>query len=270
MDNVNIVGKKVRIQLLKRESLQVSKIEVFGSEAKTCKNYQNIMNELEGLRLSGGVFNKQKVNGAEAEKLFFKYKKLYDTCNVLPKKREENRKINIKRKSDAYEEYVISELKTKRERVMKARKLLAKIEQQQAKERRIAVIAEKYNMEAPRQVYDPAFVSKITKEANESNLKSSLQTLNINQRADCYDLMKAYELKRSDQERRISKGNKTYNVPNKFAIFPDDKKKLEEIKDKYEAECGTFPSGAFQGTIGNYGNDEAVGNIGTGDDLGIV
>ena len=96
------------------------------------------------------------------------------------------------------------------------------------------------------------------------------QNLNMNQRANCYDLMQAYKLKRSDQERRAARGNKTYNVPLKLAIFPDDRKKLEEIREKYENECGPFPSQAFQGTIGNYGDDETVGNVGNTDDLGIV
>jgi hypothetical protein len=270
MTDVNIVGKKVRIQLLRKSTLQVSNIEIFGVIAKTCQNYLNIMNELEPLQLSGGTFNKQKVDGAEAERLYFKYKKLYDTCNVLPKKKEKNRAISIKRKSAAYEEYIEAELKSRRDRVAKARKLLVKIEEQQAKERRISAIADKYNMEPPRQVYDPAFVDKIRKESNESNLKSPLQTLNINQRARCYDLMQAYKVKRSDQERRAARGNKTYNVPLKLAIFPDDRKKLEQIKDRYENECGPFPSAAFQGTIGTYGDDEAVGNVGNADNLGIV
>jgi len=270
MTDVNIVGKKVRIQLLRKSTLQVSNIEIFGVIAKTCQNYLNIMNELEPLQLSGGTFNKQKVDGAEAERLYFKYKKLYDTCNVLPKKKEKNRAISIKRKSAAYEEYIEAELKSRRDRVAKARKLLVKIEEQQAKERRISAIADKYNMEPPRQVYDPAFVDKIRKESNESNLKSPLQTLNINQRARCYDLMQAYKVKRSDQERRAARGNKTYNVPLKLAIFPDDRKKLEQIKDRYENECGPFPSAAFQGTIETYGDDEAVGNVGNADNLGIV
>ena len=193
MTDVNIVGKKVRIQLLRRSTLQVSNIEIFGVVAKTCQNYLNIMNELEPLQLSGGTFNKQKIDGAEAERLYFKYKKLYDTCNVLPKKKEKNREISIKRKSAAYEEYIEAELKSRRDRVAKARKLLVKIEEQQAKERRRSAIADKYNMEPPRQVYDPAFVDKIRKEADESTLKSPLQTLNMNQRARCYDLMQAYK-----------------------------------------------------------------------------
>lgn len=270
MENVNVVGKKVRIQLLKKSKLQISNIEILGVAAKTCQNYLNIMAELEPLQLSGGIFKNQKLDGAEAEKLYFKYKKLYDTCNVLPKKEQKNRDISIKRKSAAYEEYIEAELKSRRERVAKARKLLVKIEEQQAKERRIAAIADKYNMEPPRQVYDPAFVDKIKSEANESNLKSPLETLNMNQRAKCYDLMQAYKVKRSDQERRAAKGNKTYNVPLKLAIFPDDRKKLEQIKDRYENECGPFPSSAFQGTLGSYGDDEAVGNVGNADDLGIV
>ena len=74
-----------------------------------------------------------------------------------------------------------------------------------------------------------------------------------NNRAKCYEYLQAYEIKRQQQEKRVAKSDDTSSIPIKFAMFPDDRKKLDKLKAIYESECGTFPAGNYVGPMSNYG-----------------
>ena len=108
-------------------------------------------------------------------------------------------------------------------------------------------------MKPPRSVYEPGFIAKIRREASNDNLRTPLNNLNTNNRAKCYEYLQAYEIKRQQQEKRVSKNDDTSSIPVKFAMFPDDREKLDKLKAIYENECGTFPSGNYVGPMSNYG-----------------
>ena len=252
-NNVNLVGKVIRIQTLNKAKLQLSDLEVYGINAKGCESYNAINKELKKLFDKGGDFMGSKISGTEAEQLYSKYTKLYDSCEALTKKDDNIKKLDVKRKANLYKEIIDYDLQHRRRKVAKARKLLTFIEQQLEKEKRVAGIANKYNLKPPRSVYEPAFVEKIRREASNDNLNSPLENLSTNNRAKCYEYLQAYEIKRQQQEKRVAKSDDTSSIPIKFAMFPDDRKKLDKLKAIYESECGTFPAGNYVGPMSNYG-----------------
>ena len=194
-----------------------------------------------------------KISGNEAEQLYSKYTRLYNSCESLTKKDDKVKKLDIRRKANLYKEIIEYDIQHRKRKVAKARKLLVHIEKQLQKEKRVAAIANKYNLKPPRSVYEPGFINKIRREANKDNLSSPLNNLNTNNRAKCYEYLQAYEIKRQQQEKRVSKSDDTSNIPVKFAMFPDDREKLDKLKAIYESECGTFPSGNYVGPMSNYG-----------------
>ena len=251
-DNVDIVGKAVRVQVSDTKSLSLKDVKVMGVEAKTCSNYKELKESLMKIRLNGGNFGNKKLTADEAENLYIKYSKLSESCRILPKVQERNRNNDLARKARQYEEFIEEDRIRRRERVAKARKLLVRIEKQLIKEKKIASIASKYEMDPPRPLYTPDFVSRIRKESDAKNMNTPLEAMDTERRAKCYDVIQAYKLKRSDQEARAKKMNNEGAVPTAFLMFPDDRKKLDKIVDIYERDCGPFPFERFAGTINNY------------------
>ena len=251
-NKVDVVGKAVRVQIMDNDNLTIRDIKVMGTEAKTCSNYKNIKENLMKIRVNGGKFGGKKLSADEAENEYIKYTKLAQSCRVLPRVKERNRNLDINRKAKKYEEFIEEDRIRRRERVAKARKLLVRIEKQLIKEKKIANIASKYDMDPPRPLYAPDFVSRIKKEADSKNMDTPLAAMNNEKRARCYEIMQAYKIKRSDQESRSKRMNDSSAVPVAFLMFPDDRKKLDKIVDIYERECGPFPFERFQGTVNNY------------------
>ena len=248
-DNVDLIGKAVRIQLLDEESLNISKVEVWGVESNTCKNYETLKNDAFKIRENGGVFLNKTISADEAEEYYIKYSKLLKSCRILPIKQEKTLKLDNNRKSKLFEEFIEEEKINRRRRVEKARKLLVRIEQQLEKERKVADLARKYDMDKPRSLYTQDFVMRIRKEADISNIETPMEKMTDAQKANCWDILKAYELKRTDQERRSKKQNSASAVPIKFLMFPDDRKKLDKLISMYENECyAKFPYARYQGT----------------------
>ena len=249
---VDIVVKAVRVQILDKDSLSIKDVEVLGTEAKTCSDYKNIKENLMKIRVNGGKFGGKKLSADEAEDEYIRYTKLSESCRVLPRVKERNRNRDIKRKAQKYEEFIEEDRIRRRARVAKARKLLVRIEKQLIKEKKIANIASKYDMDPPRPLYAPDFVSRIKKESDAKNMETPLSSMNDEKKSRCYEIMQAYKIKRSDQEARSKKMNDSSAVPVAFLMFPDDRKKLDKIVDIYERECGPFPFERFQGTVNNY------------------
>ena len=252
-DNIDLVGKVIRIQILNKAKLQISNLEVYGINAKGCESYNTINKELKNLFNNGGDFMGSKISGSEAEQLYSKYTKLYNSCEALTQKDDKIKKLDVNRKANLYKEIIDYDLQHRKRKVEKARKLLVFIEQQLEKEKRVAAIANKYNLKPPRSVYEPGFVEKIRREASNDNLNSPLENLSTDNRAKCYEYLQAYEIKRQQQEKRVAKSDDTSSIPIKFAMFPDDREKLDKLKAIYESECGTFPSGNYVGPMSNYG-----------------
>lgn len=243
--NVNLVGRMVRIQLLKEDYLHIRNIEVVGVKSNTCVNYQTISNELETMKGVGGTFFGRKLNPSQVKRLFDKYSSLYTSCKKLPVREEKTRKQDIERKARLFEEYLEDEMRIRRIRVGKAKRLLQKIRVQEAKEAKINGMAKKYNLDTPRPLYQPEFVRRIEEEANIQEIESPMKKYGPEKRARCYDILQLYKLKKTDQERRIRNVGNDPDVIHEF-----DRKKLETIKKIFEKECGKFPDGKFANSAG--------------------
>ena len=246
-DNVNLVGRLVRIQLLKEDYLHVRNIQVFGVKSNTCKNYNSLKTELSTMKNKGGNFFGKNISADKANELFKKYSSLLSSCQKLPVKEEKVKKQDIARKAKLFEEFLEDEMRIRRIRVTKAKKLLQTIRVEQAKENEMVRIAKKNNLDwklRPR--YEPEFVRKIEEEANSTEIQSPMFKYGPEKRARCYDILQLYKLKKSDQERRIRNVGNDPDVIHEF-----DRKKLETIKKVFEYECGKFPDGKFANSSGN-------------------
>jgi len=244
--NTNLVGRMVRIQLLKEDYLHIRNIEVIGVKSNTCVNYETIKNELETMKGVGGTFFGRKLNANQIKKLHGKYTSLLVSCQKLHVREEKNRKQDIERKSRLFEEYLEDEMRIRRIRVTKAKRLLRKIRIQEAKENKINGMAKKYNLDTPRPLYQSEFVRKIEEEANVKEIASPMKKYGPEKRARCYDILQLYRLKKNDQERRIRNVGNDPDV-----IHEGDRKKLGTIKKMFETECGKFPDGKFANSAGS-------------------
>lgn len=234
-DNINLVGKRVRLEQLDKNYLHLSGIEVRGLRAKKCSDYEEHYTEIKNTMKEALI--KQSDYNPKSKVQRDKYKQLWQSCIKLNTSDKAEREKAIKAEAAAYDKILADQAATKKKKAAKAKKLWKKVQNQQAKEKKAnkeaQEIAKKLGLPPPKPM-PPRY-----SDAQIAIIKRTMKVGNYNftdaKKAMCMGLLRNAMKKRSSAE---SYGKTAAFIP---FLRPKAKRKgkhSEHAWDKYNRLCG--------------------------------
>lgn len=230
-NEVELVGKTVRILQEQKNFLHVGKLSVFGVQATDCGDYERKYMKYRDL------VDKILLDPGSAElrnkELYIKqrrlYQKLKDSCSKLDVTTKKERDGIVKERAKAYDKILNQKKALQKIKADKAKKLWVKMEKQLKKEQKTTDEAKKLGLPPPPPKYSQAQIAIVKK-----NLKFASQTLSTAKKARCMHLLNEAMSKKSKAE---DYGRTAAFIP---LLIPTAKKygrDAERAWSRYNNEC---------------------------------
>ena len=227
-DQIYLVGKLVRIELVNQNYLHMAEVEVYGEEAKECSDYLNKYNETTK-EINQRLIKYSNVPQDMTNKKNH-LKTLSDSCQKLTPVDQKKRKELITEEAKAYD--AVLELQQKENNVKRteAQQKLTQIQAAQKQEALATEQAKKLGLPPP----PPRYSAEEVAEVNKDLQQSQIMTMTTDQKASCMGLLNDATQKRSAAEEL---GQVAQYIP---FLIPAAKSKGDDSESawsKYNAAC---------------------------------
>lgn len=227
-DAVNLIGKKVRIELINNNYLHMNEVEVWGQISEECQVYQNQYDKLNREINEKLLNNSSTSNQMEIKKL--KNQSLYQSCIKLNPQDQNKRQMLVTEQADAYDQILKVKEQENQKQIQEAQEQMKEIETSQQQEKLVAQQARELGLPPP----PPKFTQQEIDE-----VKNKLQTLNvkpltIEQKAQCMTLLNNAQNQRNKAE---DLGRMTQSIPSLIASAKQAALDANQAMDTYKLKC---------------------------------
>jgi hypothetical protein len=193
-DDIYLIGKVVKVELINQNYLHMAEVEVYGKEAQDCPTYLNKYDQVtqminQKLLKYSSVspdLNRQKDN----------LKKLSDSCQKLSQVDQSKRKELIADQAKAYDAVLQLQQQEKAKKMAVAKELMTQIEAAQKQEALAAAQAKKLGLPPPPPRYTDAEIAQAKQDLTTLQPKD----MTTDQKAQCMGLLNDATQKRSAAE----------------------------------------------------------------------
>lgn len=230
-NQVELVGKSVRIIQSDKNYLHVSRVSVFGEEALSCSTYDE--KYIKYRNMVDRILLDPKAKEVKNKALYIKqrrlFQKLKDSCGKLDVTTKKEQDQLVKERAKAYDKVIEKKKALNAIKAKKAKKIWKKIEKQIAKEKKTAEDAKKLGLPPPPPLYTKDQIAKVKK-----NLKFASKNMTDMKKARCMQMLNDAVSKRSKAE---DFGRTAQFIP---LLIPEAKRKGRESQrawERYNREC---------------------------------
>lgn len=190
-DNIYMVGRIVRVELVNNNYLHIAELEIYGEEAQDCSTYLDQYNSL-NQNINRELLQYKRVPEDLTTKKD-RTKSLYDSCTTLNQVDQKKRQELIAQQAQAYDQVLAVKQKENDAKRQVAEQKMTVIKEAQKREAEASVEAKKLGLPPPPTQFTPKEIADVEKDIQSAKPK----VLTAEEKAKCMTLLDDFQQKRS-------------------------------------------------------------------------